>query len=161
MQPIGRITKNTKVRDAEKMLTVPTVVVGENQTIEEIANKVAESPACRTLAVVDETGKLMGVIPVSQVIDDIFLQVMPAAFLADVVDFDSTVSFARKAMVRKAKDLMQAPALVKMEETVKDAFERMHRNQLSGLPIIDNDNQVIGYLDMLELLLVWIRTRGK
>lgn len=161
MKPTGRITKNAKVSDAEKLLTVPATVVKEDQIIEEIAKKIAESPACKTIAVVDAVGKLIGVIPVSQVIDDVFLQVMPAAFLANVVDFDSAVSFDRNAMATKAGDLMQAPVWVEMEDTVKDAFELMHKTQLNGLPIVDDSNHVIGYLDMLELLLVWIKAKGE
>ena len=161
MMPMGRITKSTKVWDAEKLLTVPALVVHENEALEELAEKAAESPACKTLAVVDGSGKLVGVLPVSLLIDGIFLGVMPEEFLVDIVGFDSAVNFARKAVVREAKDLMQTPVSVKMDDTVKVAFEHMHKNRLSGLPIVDDENRVIGYLDMLELLMVWIKIKGE
>ena len=54
---------------------------------------------------------------------------------------------------RKAK---QASAM-----TVRDAFERMHHAKLNGLPITDGDGRVIGYVDQLELLLVWVRASGR
>jgi hypothetical protein len=37
----------------------------------------------------------------------------------------------------------------------------MHHAHLNGLPIVDDGDRVIGYLDMLELLLVWIRWTGR
>jgi len=45
-------------------------------------------------------------------------------------------------------------------KTVRDAFETMHKAHLNGLPIIDAEHSVIGYLDQLELLMVWVRASG-
>jgi hypothetical protein len=44
---------------------------------------------------------------------------------------------------------------------VRIAFERMHEHKLNGLPIVDGDRRVVGYLDQLELLLVWVRATGR
>lgn len=161
MEPEGRIVRKTTVRDAEKMLTVPTVVVEETDGLCEMAKKVAENPACRTLAVTDTTGKLKGIIPVNELIDEVFLWIVPEDFLVDIVNYESAMDFAGKLNVKNAKDLMHPPVWVKMEDTVRDAFDHLHKNRLSGLPIIDDQGVVIGYLDMLELLVVWIRTKGR
>jgi hypothetical protein len=37
----------------------------------------------------------------------------------------------------------------------------MHEAKLNGLPIIDDDAHVVGYVDQLEMLLVWVRTTGR
>jgi CBS-domain-containing membrane protein len=47
------------------------------------------------------------------------------------------------------------------DETVRTAFERMHVSHLNGLPITDRDERVIGYVDQLELLIVWVRASGR
>jgi CBS-domain-containing membrane protein len=36
----------------------------------------------------------------------------------------------------------------------------MHAAKLNGLPITDEDERVVGYVDQLELLLVWVRASG-
>jgi CBS-domain-containing membrane protein len=50
---------------------------------------------------------------------------------------------------------------VRRDETVRDAFERMHAAKLNGLPIVDEERRVVGYVDQLELLLVWVRATGR
>ncbi|MGH7402833.1 MAG: hypothetical protein ACREKQ_10425, partial [Candidatus Rokuibacteriota bacterium] len=45
--------------------------------------------------------------------------------------------------------------------TVRTAFERMHASNLNGLPITDRDERVLGYVDQLELLVVWVRASGR
>jgi CBS-domain-containing membrane protein len=50
---------------------------------------------------------------------------------------------------------------VRLDDTVRDAFRRMHAAKLNGLPITDDDRHVVGYVDQLELLLVWVRAAGR
>ena len=54
--------------------------------------------------------------------------------------------------VHNISDLMIDPVAVKGSDTVGQAFQLMHKNDLSGLPIVDHNNHVIGFLGMLELL---------
>jgi CBS-domain-containing membrane protein len=56
---------------------------------------------------------------------------------------------------------MAEPASVRLDDTVRDAFRRMHAAKLNGLPITDAENRVVGYVDQLELLLVWVRASGR
>jgi CBS-domain-containing membrane protein len=37
----------------------------------------------------------------------------------------------------------------------------MHEAKLNGLPIVDDDGRVVGYVDQLEMLLVWVRSTGR
>jgi len=60
-----------------------------------------------------------------------------------------------------AGDVMVDPVSVHPDETVRTAFERMHESKLNGLPITDADRVVVGYVDQLELLLVWVRASGR
>ena len=53
------------------------------------------------------------------------------------------------------------PVSIHREQTVRDAFEVMHKARLNGLPVVDQAHAVVGYLDQLELLLVWVRATGR
>ena len=54
--------------------------------------------------------------------------------------------------MRTASDAMRDPIWVKQGEKVKDAFKRMHENHLSGIPVIDDQYHVVGYINLLELI---------
>ncbi len=51
------------------------------------------------------------------------------------------------------------PVWVKRGETVQEAFKQMHENKLPGLPIVDKRYQVIGYVNLLELLSLSIKVK--
>jgi hypothetical protein len=36
----------------------------------------------------------------------------------------------------------------------------MHEAKLNGLPIVDDERRVVGYMDQLEMLLVWVKASG-
>jgi len=56
--------------------------------------------------------------------------------------------------MRTAADAMHEPVWVKREETVKEAFKRMHERHLPGLPVVDDRYHVVGYISLLDLMAV-------
>lgn len=55
-----------------------------------------------------------------------------------------------------AEQLMEAPVWVRPADTVKDAVDKMLAAHLDGLPIVDGDMRVVGYVDLMELLRLWL-----
>jgi CBS-domain-containing membrane protein len=51
---------------------------------------------------------------------------------------------------------MQEAVGIRREETVKDAFKRMHEHHLSGLPVLDESDFVTGYISLMSLLSVFL-----
>jgi CBS domain-containing protein len=155
------ITSQTLVSEADQMLTSEAVIVQEGDSLDVLARQAVENPQCRVLSVVDEGGRLVGLVPVRLLANDIFLKIVPEEFLGEIVDLDAALEYAQHIAARTAADIKIAPVSVRATETVRTAFERMHHGHLNGLPIVDDQDRVIGYLDMLELLLVWIRSTGR
>jgi CBS domain-containing protein len=60
--------------------------------------------------------------------------------------------------MRTVADAMKEPVWVKREETVKDAFKRMHEHSLPGLPVVDDSYHVVGYINLLELMAVCLHS---
>ncbi|MFV1859245.1 MAG: CBS domain-containing protein, partial [Anaerolineales bacterium] len=50
---------------------------------------------------------------------------------------------------------------VKRGETVREAFKRMHEHNLSGLPVVDEQYHVVGYINLLELLAIGLKRGGE
>lgn len=155
------ITSQTLIADADHLLTAEAVVVNRTDSLEAIAERAVNNPTCRVLAVVDDDGRLAGLIPIRVLVNDIFLKIVPEEFLGEIADLEAALRYARHIAARTAADVMVDPVRVRPDETVRTAFERMHHSKMNGLPICDSDDRVIGYLDMLELLLVWVRTTGR
>jgi CBS domain-containing protein len=155
------ITSQTPIADADRLLTAEPVVVHRQDNLELIAQRAVDSPICRVLSVVDDEERLAGLIPIRILVNDIFLKIVPEEFLGEIADLDAALQYASHIAARTASDIMIEPVSVRPTETVRTAFERMHHSRMNGLPICDPDGRVIGYLDMLELLLVWIRSTGR
>ena len=52
---------------------------------------------------------------------------------------------------------MELPVFVQASTSIRDAFRIMRENQLESIPLVDEEQRVIGELDLVELLLLWLR----
>jgi CBS domain-containing protein len=154
------ITQATSIEEADRLLSIGPIVVGADENLRQIAEKAVENTGCRVIAVVDADARLTGVIPVRSLVNDIFLKIVPEEFLGEILDMEGALKYASHVGARTASDIQLPPVSVRPEETLRDAFSRMHDAKLNGLPIIDDDGHVVGYVDQLEMLLVWVRTTG-
>jgi CBS domain-containing protein len=155
------ITQTTPIAEADRLLSIGPVIVGLGQSLREIAEQAVDNPGCRVIAVVDADLRLTGVIPVRVLVNDIFLKIVPEEFLSEILDIEGALKYAEHVAARTAMDIQLPPVSVRSDETLRDAFHRMHDAKLNGLPIVDGDRRVIGYVDQLEMLLVWIRASGR
>lgn len=156
------ITQATSVGEVYQLLSgSEPVVVRTTDSLHRLAELALERPETRVLAVVDEERQLIGLIPVRLLVNDIFLKVVPEEFLGVIADVDDVLEYAGHVAARTAGDIMKPPVGVKAAQTVRNAFETMHKARLNGLPVLDDDNRVIGYVDQLELLLAWMHATGR
>ena len=154
------ITQQTSIADADRILRMEPVVVPVSASLREVADLAVVNTGCRVIAVVDAERRLVGVLPVRVLVNDVFLKIVPEEFLGEVTDLEGALKYAGHVGARTAGDVMVDPVSVHPDETVRTAFERMHESKLNGLPITDADEVVVGYVDQLELLLVWVRASG-
>jgi CBS domain-containing protein len=155
------ITLQTSIAETDRMLRMEPVVVGASASLRETAELAVQNTGCRVLAVVDGGERLVGVLPVRTLVNDVFLKLVPEEFLGEITDLEAAHKYAEHVGARTAGDIMLEPIAVGREDSVRIAFERMHEHKLNGLPIVDGDRRVVGYLDQLELLLVWVRATGR
>lgn len=155
------ITLTTPIAEADRILRMEPVVVQGGASLRETAERAVENTGCRVISVVDAERRLLGIVPVRTLVNDIFLKIVPEEFLGEITDLDSAMKYAEHVGARTAGDIMVAPVSVHPDETVRTAFERMHASRLNGLPITDRQERVVGYVDQLELLIVWVRATGR
>lgn len=80
------LTRRTTVAECDRSSVIDPILVGLDFSLLQVIESFERSPRTQTIAVVDGAGKLRGIIPLSQIIDDIFLEICPEEFLADIND---------------------------------------------------------------------------
>lgn len=151
------ITRQTKVREALEAAGIEPCLVPKEEDIRETVERLCQRPSVRTVAVVDNEGRLVGVIPLRLLLDELFYMMAPEEFLVEMRDREMVEEFGRISRARTAGELMQEPVWVTMEDTVREAFIKIHERNLGGLPIVDAERRVLGYLDRLQLIRLWLR----
>jgi CBS domain-containing protein len=155
------ITQQTTIAETDRMLRMEPVVVEAGASLREVAELAVQNTGCRVISVVGPDRRLVGVLPVRVLVNDVFLKIVPEEFLGEITDLEAVHKYAEHVGARTAADVMVDPVSVHLDESVRTAFERMHESKLNGLPITDRDERVVGYVDQLELLIVWVRATGR
>ena len=151
------ITQRTSVREALGGKSLQPCVVEESVDLLRVCERLGETPGVDIVAVADEAGHLRGIIPVRLLLDELFLHVAPEEFLADLQAVGGVEEFGKLSRARSARDLMQPAVYVTMDDSVRDAFSRMHERRLEGLPVVDKDMRIVGYLGRLQLIQLWLQ----
>lgn len=147
--------RDRQVHDLINQFHWAPIVVTADTPLNEIALAMHANPAVHLACVVNQDGRLIGVLPLRALMDDLFFHIMPEEFLSDALDMERAVDYARRSNMRSAADAMQEPVWIKSSDTVKDVFRHIHERKLPGLPVVDDRYHVVGYVSMLDLLAIW------
>ena len=151
------ILRDTPVEEAVAVLNLQPTIVSLDIPLDEIAQAMLTHPKVHVACVVADDGRLVGLIHLRALADDIFFHILPEEFLSEISDLDEAMDFANRSRMRTAADAMQDPVWVKQGETVRDAFKRMHEHDLAGLPVVNDLYHVVGYINLLELLAICMK----
>lgn len=152
VRPGWTLQRDTPMAEVvERMRLEPTIVRGD-ATLDEVAQAMQANPSVHVACVVSADGRLIGLLPLRPLADDLFFHIMPEEFLSESFNLSHAIDYAKKSRMRTAADAMQKATWVKPSDKLKDAFKRMHDHQLTGLPVVDDSYRVIGYVNLLELL---------
>jgi CBS-domain-containing membrane protein len=139
------------MREAHHQLTIPPTTVWADDRLDEVVAASVANPGARVIAVIAGAEHLVGVMPVAAVIEHLLLR-LGVGGRSTTPEIVLGRKYAHLAAVHLAKDLMYRPVMVRMNGTVQAALRLMQVERLEGLPITDEQEQVVGYADQLELL---------
>ncbi|MCL7452425.1 MAG: CBS domain-containing protein [Anaerolineae bacterium] len=158
LRPDWMIHRDTLVGEVARLLELQPALVKPETPLDEAARAMLAHPRVHVVCVVNDDDRLIGILDVRALADDLFFHIMPEEFLSEVTDLDHLLDFADKSRMRSVADAMKEPVWVKRGETVKEAFKRMHDHGLPGLPVVDDRYQVVGYINLLELMAVCLHS---
>jgi CBS domain-containing protein len=156
MTDLARRARSTPVSMAEGLLAIPVLLVGRETPIADVLRLVSEQPQTRVIGVVDENGILIGVLPILRLAEAYLSHVSPEVLMSEISTMAGVQDFGRKIEARTAGDAMLAPVSLTARETVDQAFRLMHRRHISGAYVVDETGRPTGYLDLLELVALFL-----
>jgi CBS domain-containing protein len=151
-----RSARRTPVSALVSSLPIEPLLVGPGADPLEVMHRAAAQPRTRLIGVVDDDGRLMGVVPLLRLAEAVIARISPETLLADIVDMADAVRFGHVVESRFIRDVMVSAAAVRPTATADEAFRMMHERHLSGLYVIDDAGRPTGYLDLLELTLAYV-----
>ena len=150
------ILRDTLVESVDSLWSLEPTIVPADTQLEDVVLAMLVHPRVHLASVVAKDGRLIGLLKLAVLADDLFFHILPEEFLGEITDLEKLMDYATKTRTLTAQDAMTPPVWVKRDDTVAEAFKRMHDNKLSGLPIVDDRYRVVGYINLLELLSLFI-----
>ena len=130
-----------KVRNHYRGVTPNADLVDIDASIEEVIGKVSENPASRSVYVVNDKQRLVGIISVKEI-----LHIMGARYLKK-----RSVALAHGILAKTAADIMRDPEFVIPDDDLEEALRLSVMYDIEDLPVVDK-GKVIGNLDCFELI---------
>ena len=140
-----------KVKEFYKTITTKAAIVKETDPIHKVVAEVMKDPKTRNAYVVDENGRLVGVVVARDI-----LHLIGGQFIR------RRLGLVREALATRAKDIMRSAICVSLEDTAEKALEICVKNGLEELPVCKN-GRVVGEKRKKEILekIGEIETRGR
>ena len=158
MTDAHRIARRTPVSACQNMLSIEPLLSAADDDPLVVMRRASEQPATRLIGVVDGDGRLVGVVPIIRLAQAVVVRVAPETVMRGLADVDQIAAFGHVVEARTMRDVMLEPSSVRPDATIDEAFRTMQTRHQSGLYVIDEDGRPTGYLDLLELVLVYVNT---
>lgn len=140
--------KTIKVKNIRKLITKKPTVVTPKDSIHELVIALTDNPKTRSLYVVED-GKFQYTISLK----DLARLAFPYLIHWETLGY----STAREFLARKADDVLtSAGVYTKDEEDMETVLTKMFNNGVEELPVLDPKMKVVGEINLLELLAVWV-----
>jgi len=145
------MVEKVKIKDMRMLVTPYSGFVYNKASLDDIAKMMIANPSLKSIYVVDEKQKLLGIITLKNLIKHEFLNLIPSSF-----EYFNALEFIGN---KTAEEIMTAPVYVKDNDALKTAFIKMYENEIEELPVVDNNLSLIGNIDLLELLTILIENK--
>jgi CBS domain-containing protein len=145
------------VKDICNLVAVEPAVVSEDCSWNDLLVELLEHPSTRHVYVVDENGRLRGVVRLNDLVQRLFPYARMAskgeAFTAAPSDsFDAD----------RVSDIMsEDPCFVTEETPVGELIEIMVREDVSELPVVGAERRVSGEVNVLEIIAGYLRAKDQ
>lgn len=136
-----------QVKEAYEAFIKDCVTVKSGSMIHKAIEEMLKDPSAQTVYVVDAKGILLGIIPLRDLI-----RLASARYGLRAKGIGSFINYFRDIMKDDVDDLMRPPIKVKLTDTLNKALKMMESYDLENLPVVDDDDKLLGELNGIEIL---------
>jgi CBS domain-containing protein len=137
------------VKDAYRLIVSDPIVVSKGMGLHDVVDRVLADPRTRSAYVVDDKNRLVGMIGLTQ---------MLAAIQGSLSLFEKgrqkTATKKRVPLPFSVEEYMVRPVTVTEDDRLLNALERMMKHGLEDLPVVDENDALVGELNGFEILLL-------
>lgn len=146
--------RNMPVSEILPLVDLHPTIVKMNTPILEVMTDLLANPGVPAACVVNNEDRLMGVIPIKSLADVMMIPVMPEAYINDPDEYEKALQYAKITDQHIAAGVMKDPVFIQEENTLAEVFQKMHEQNLSGVPVVDKSYHVKGFITLLGLMAV-------
>ena len=143
----GKDIRDLKVEEVYETMVGKPAVVKEDAIIKDAVEAMTQNYISRKVYVVDEEGKLKGVITIETLLRHVGYKV--GVRETGVISF---LKFLGGVLKENVTEFMEKPVTITNEYKLLDAMQKMVEYHLNDLPVIDDGGRIIGELNSLEIL---------
>jgi CBS domain-containing protein len=155
------LNRTSQVADVLNILRISPAIVPTGATLAEVMDQLVSHPNVQVVCVVNEQERLVGLIDMINISNALLLAVFPEEFLGDLKGLETVLDPADRPAFRTAGEIMAEPACLQQKDSLQAALHNLHQRKLPGLPVVDDQSHIVGYVNLLELLMVCLRSGSK
>jgi CBS domain-containing protein len=104
------------------------------------------------LPVLDENGKLVGMLSITDILRAVYPSYMSMMNLGDFTWDGMLESLAKKAGERKVKELMTSPVITVHEnDPLMECVDHLLKNKVRRMPVLDKEGKIVGMIYMSDI----------
>lgn len=125
----------------------PDNTLKEAANLLRIAKRGEEKIGVKALPVLDKAGKLIGIISIGDILKAVYPSYMHMMELGEFTWNGMVEAFAKKVANKKVDELMTRKVItVRDDATLMECVDHMIKNNVKRVPVLNNENKVIGML---------------
>jgi CBS domain-containing protein len=148
------VQRNTRVSEIITRFELQATIVKRNVRVLDVFLKFLNNPQVPVVCVVNSEGRLMGIVNSKSLSDVMMVPVIPEEFINDPSGYERALKYATIKQMPLVAEIMTEPLFVYLEDTLEKAYSVIRQNKLPGLPVVDKNYRVEGYLDLLEMMAI-------
>jgi len=154
----AKALKEWKVKRQKRITAVnnkphltPTIVRVETP-IKDVLSAFLDNPRIPVACVVNAEERLVGLIDKKKLGEMVLIPTMPDQFIQDPDGYEKALKYAKMDSSYPASEIMGKAVFVTEDGTLEQAYLAMRSNKLEGLPVVNKEYRVTGFVTLTELL---------
>jgi len=140
------------VSEIIQQLSLEPVIVRVDTPITEVLSKLLDNPRVTTASVINTENRLMGNIEIGNLSAVLMAPIVPEAYIENPDEYNLALQYSNPEQVMVAADIMSEPVYAMLDATLEETYMRMKNQNMTGLPVVDDNYHVKGYITLVELL---------